>query len=88
MLLAERMRDLGVRVVVHPGSASIKSQMKKADASGAEFVVFAAEDEVAEGVVAIKALREHEGAAYREQARESIAEAPEKIAAALKALRG
>lgn len=88
MLLAERMRDLGVRVVVHPGSASIKSQMKKADASGAEFVVFAAEDEVAEGVVAIKALREHEGAVYREQARESIAEAPEKIAAALKALRG
>lgn len=39
MLLAETMRDRGIRVVTHPGEASIKSQMKKADASGAEFAV-------------------------------------------------
>ena len=42
------------RVVVHPGSSSIKSQMKKADASGALFAVFATEDECAQGVLGIK----------------------------------
>lgn len=90
LLLAERMRDLGVRVIVHPGAASIKSQMKKADASGAEFVVFATEDEMAEGAVSVKALREHAGQAvpFAEQQRVALADAAEAVAGALRSLAG
>ena len=42
MLLAEALRDAGVRVMVHPGKSGFKSQMKKADARGARFAVIAA----------------------------------------------
>ena len=35
-LTAERLRDAGLDVICHAGEASIKSQMKRADASGAE----------------------------------------------------
>ena len=84
MLLAEAMRDLGVRVIVHPGEASIKSQMKKADASGAAFAVFATEDETAQGLVAVKALREGAGA-FAEQTTVPAAEAAAAVAAAVKA---
>ena len=88
LLLGEAMRDLGLRVIVHPGTSSIKSQMKKADASGAEFVVFATEDEMAEGCVAVKALREHAGqaVAFAQQQKVPVAEAAAAIAAAMKAL--
>lgn len=84
MLFAERLRDEGVRVITHPGEASIKSQMKKADASGARIAVFATEDELANGTVGVKALREGEKC-YTEQTLEPIAEAAVRIAAALKA---
>ena len=60
MLLAEALRDAGVRVMVHPGKSGFKSQMKKADARGARFAVFAAEDALAAGTVSVKALREGE----------------------------
>ena len=60
LLLAEQLRDQGLRVMVTPGEASLKSQMKKADASGARFALFATEGELANGQVAIKALRENE----------------------------
>lgn len=60
MALAEKLRDDGLRVIVHPGDASLKSQMKKADASGARFAVFATEEELAAGTVGIKALRSDE----------------------------
>ena len=88
LLLGEAMRDLGLRVIVHPGTSSIKSQMKKADASGAEFVVFATEDEMAEGCVAVKALRDHAGenVAFAQQQKVPVAEAAAAIAAAMKAL--
>ena len=57
MQIAERLRDCGVRVIVHPGESSIKSQMKKADASGAMYAVFATEGELARQQVGVKALR-------------------------------
>ena len=60
MKIAEALRDQGVRVVMTAGSQSIKSQMKKADASGARFAVFATADELAGGNVGVKALREGE----------------------------
>jgi histidyl-tRNA synthetase len=34
-VLAEQLREQGLRVVLHCGGGSFKSQMKKADASGA-----------------------------------------------------
>ena len=61
--------------------------MKKADASGAEFAVFATEDELAQGTVGIKALRAHEQAPFAEQTLVATAEAADKVAEALTALR-
>lgn len=61
LVLAERLRTAGVDVIVH-GSvdghvASFKSQMKKADASGALYAVIIGEDEFAEQQAQIKDLR-------------------------------
>jgi histidyl-tRNA synthetase len=56
-LLAERLRDAGLDVVLHAGEASLKSQMKKADASGAEYAVIVGEAELAAGATAVKSLR-------------------------------
>ena len=58
--LAESIRDQlsGKKVVVHCGDGKFKSQMKKADASGADLALVLGEDEVAAGTVSIKSLRE------------------------------
>ncbi len=56
-LLAERLRDAGIDVILHAGDASLKSQMKKADASGAEYAVIVGEAEAVAGAAAVKALR-------------------------------
>jgi histidyl-tRNA synthetase len=66
-LLAERLRDAGLDVVLHAGDASLKSQMKKADASGAEFAVIVGEAEASNHAAAIKALRPGAGEAFAEQ---------------------
>ncbi len=55
--VAEQLRDAGLSVVLHCGGGSFKSQMKKADASGARFAVILGEDEVKAGVVSLKSLR-------------------------------
>ena len=84
MLLAEAMRDMGVRVMVHPNKGSLKSQMKKADASGAQYAVFATEDELASGTVSVKALREG-ATTYAEQTTVALSDAAQAVATALKA---
>jgi histidyl-tRNA synthetase len=60
-VIAERLRDAGLDVVLNCASAnggsSFKSQMKRADASGAGFAVILGDDEVAKGVATIKAMR-------------------------------
>jgi len=56
--VAETLRDHGASVVLHAGGGSFKSQMKKADASGARLAVIVGDDEAAAGSVAIKTLRE------------------------------
>jgi len=56
-LAAEQLRDAGLDVICHAGEASLKSQMKKADTSGAEFAVIIGEDEVAADSATVKALR-------------------------------
>jgi histidyl-tRNA synthetase len=58
MIALEALRAAGVSVVQHAGGGSMKSQFKKADASGARFALVFGEDEVAQGQVAIKALRD------------------------------
>jgi histidyl-tRNA synthetase len=58
--LAESIRNelLGKKIVVHCGGGKFKSQMKKADASGADLALVLGEDEVAACTVGIKSLRE------------------------------
>jgi histidyl-tRNA synthetase len=60
LALAERLRDAlpGVGIQCHCGGGGFKSQMKKADRSGARFALIIGEDEVAEGKVTVKPLRE------------------------------
>ncbi len=55
---AEFLRDEGFRVVLHCGGGSFKSQMKKADASGARYALIIGEDEVKSQEVMIKPLRD------------------------------
>ncbi len=56
--VAETLRNHGACVVMHAGGGSFKSQMKKADASGARLAVIVGDDEAASDSVAIKTLRE------------------------------
>ncbi len=56
--LAEMLRNAGHAVVLHAGGGSFKSQMKKADASGARFALVIGDDEAARGIVGVKPLRE------------------------------
>jgi len=53
----ERLRDAGLAIIVNAGGGSFKSQMKKADASGARFALVIGDDEAATGVVGVKPLR-------------------------------
>jgi histidyl-tRNA synthetase len=62
--VAEGLRDQGINVLFHCGGGSFKSQMKKADASGAAYAVIIGDDEAEAGEVTLKPLRE-EGAQKR-----------------------
>jgi len=55
--VAEQLRDAGLAVVLHCGGGSFKSQMKKADASGARYAMIIGDDEAAAGEVSMKPLR-------------------------------
>ena len=59
MLLAETLRNElpGMKLQIHCGVGSYKSQFKKADKSGAEFAIILGEDEMAKSEVGIKPLR-------------------------------
>jgi histidyl-tRNA synthetase len=78
------LRAAGVSVQMHAGSAegmgSMKSQFKKADASGARYALIFGVDELAAGVVTVKALRDGTGA----QVQRPLAD-PAKWALSLKA---
>lgn len=69
MAALEALRGAGVRVVQHgagaEGLGSMKSQFKKADASGAPFALVFGADELAAGEVTVKALRDGSGAQVR-----------------------
>jgi histidyl-tRNA synthetase len=84
MGIAERIRDAGLDVVLHAGEASMKSQMKKADTSGALFAVIVGQAEWSAGEVAIKALRGGEGA-FAQQTAVAIDQLGERLAEAVAA---
>ena len=66
--LRHGLRSMGVSVQMHApadstgGMGSMKSQFKKADASGARFALIFGPDELAQSQVTVKALRDGEGA--------------------------
>ena len=72
--VAERLRDAGLSVVLHCGGGSFKSQMKKADASGARYAVLIGDDEAAAQALTVKPLR-----AQEPQAKLTLAEAIERV---------
>jgi histidyl-tRNA synthetase len=58
MVALEALRAAGVSVLMHPGQGSMKTQFKRADASGARFALIFGDDELSRGEVGIKPLRE------------------------------
>lgn len=60
------LRANGVNVQMHAGSAegmgSMKSQFKRADSSGARYVLIFGPDEIEQGIVTVKAMRDGSGA--------------------------
>jgi len=82
LLLAERLRDAhpGWRVVTVCGGGSLKSQMKRADRTGAAIALILGEDEVATATVSVKPMR-----GQGEQQRIALTELPTKLAALLTA---
>ena len=73
--VGEALRDYGFSVVHHCGGGSFKSQMKKADASGAAVAVILGDEEARAGEASIKPLRE-----TREQFRVGLDALPEAVA--------
>jgi histidyl-tRNA synthetase len=55
--VAEQLRDDKLRVLLHCGGGSFKSQMKKADASGAHVAVVIGDDEAQAGEVSVKPMQ-------------------------------
>ena len=58
MVTLEALRAAGASVQLHAGGGSMKSQFKRADASGAAFALIFGDDELARGEVAVKPLRD------------------------------
>ncbi|HKQ24478.1 MAG TPA: histidine--tRNA ligase [Burkholderiales bacterium] len=75
--VAETLRGKGLSVVFHCGAGSFKSQMKRADASGARFAVIIGDDEAERKMVTLKPLRKQ-----GEQVQVNADEAPGMIGSA------
>jgi histidyl-tRNA synthetase len=58
MPVLEALRNAGLAVVLNAGGGSMKSQFKRADASGARHALIFGPDELARGEVAVKPLRD------------------------------
>jgi histidyl-tRNA synthetase len=55
--VAEQLREAGVSVALHAGGGSFKSQMKKADRSGARFALILGDDEAQAGEITLKPMK-------------------------------
>ncbi len=80
MQLAESLRDQlpGLRLIVHCGGGSFKSQFKKADKSNARYALVLGDDELARGEAGLKPLRE-----AGEQLQVRLEELPDRLTAML-----
>jgi histidyl-tRNA synthetase len=58
----DRLRALGLVVLLHAGGGSLKSQFKRADGSGARHALIFAPEELARGELALKPLRNADAA--------------------------
>jgi histidyl-tRNA synthetase len=72
-VVAEQLRDAGLKVLLHCGGGGFKSQLKKADGSNASCAVIIGDDEAAAGQAALKPLR------GGEQVHVAVAELPHRI---------
>ena len=81
LTLAERMRDSGLAVALHCGGGSFKSQMKKADASGARYAAIIGDEEAAAGTLTLKSLRAGTAERPAEQKTNALADALALVAA-------
>jgi histidyl-tRNA synthetase len=70
------LRAQGISVQMHAAATaemgSFKSQFKRADASGARFALIFGEDEIAQGLVTIKSLRDGHGGAQVTRALQEV----------------
>jgi histidyl-tRNA synthetase len=70
MQVLQTLRACGVSAQMHAGTGegmgSMKSQFKKADGSGARFALVFGAEELTQGQVTVKSLRDGEGAQRRE----------------------
>lgn len=66
-VLAEELRDAGLRVIVHAGSSGFRSQFRQADGSGAQVALILGGNELASDTVSVKWLREDPAVAQSQQ---------------------
>ncbi len=80
LALSERLRDAlpQLRLQLNSGGGDFKAQLKKADRSGAQYALILGQDELSQGVIGLKSLRER-----REQQTLPLATLPEQLAAVL-----
>ncbi|MFQ5544603.1 MAG: His/Gly/Thr/Pro-type tRNA ligase C-terminal domain-containing protein, partial [Acidiferrobacterales bacterium] len=71
MRLSERLRDQGLLVQCNCGGGNLKSQLRRADKSGAKFALLLGEREREDKVVGVKDLRTH-GAEQKQLAHDEI----------------
>lgn len=72
-VVAEQLRDAGLKVLLHCGGGSFKSQMKKADGSNAWCALIIGDDEAQAGQAMLKPLR------GGEQQRVALEELPQRV---------
>jgi histidyl-tRNA synthetase len=60
LLQAEILRNAGLRIELNCGGGSLKSQLRRADRSGARYALLLGENELAQGMASVKNLRAEE----------------------------
>ena len=77
--VCQELRDNGLKVVLHCGGGALKSQMKKADVSGANFAIIIGDSEMVREKVSLKSLRGVKMGAMDQQQDLSVTDAISKI---------
>ena len=72
--VSTELRQNNLCVVLHCGAGSLKSQMKKADNSGAKFAIILGESEAENKTVSLKRLRDEKNAVDNQQQEHSLSE--------------